>query len=210
MLWFHLHLGERDWDEALKLAASFRKGDKVTTSYLTALVHLRKREPARAAPEVAVLQQAYERRRADRQLELRLWEVQGLLMCQQGSADGGLKLLKRAVDKTKDNYQHHAWGGGAYHMEAWGLAALWADRLEVAEEAFLEALAHDAGCARAALGLQVLCERLGRTEEAGRYAELAQRCWRRAAPSTLAAELAALRGDGLAPSARGAQSPVND
>jgi hypothetical protein len=64
----------------------------------------------------------------------------------------------------------------------------------VAEEAFLEALAHDAGNARAALGLQVLCERQGRSEEAARYAELAQRGWRRAAPGALEAELAALRG----------------
>jgi tetratricopeptide (TPR) repeat protein len=210
LLWFHLHLGERNWDEALKLAAGYRRGDKTLASYLTALVYLRKREPARAAPEVAVLQQAYERRRSDENLQLRLWEVQGMLMCQQGSAEGGLKLLKRAVDKTKDDYRYHAWGGGAYHMENWGVAALGADRLDVAEEGFLEALAHDAGSARAALGLQVLCERQGRTEEAARYAELAQRCWRRAAPSDLAAELAALRAGTLTTTAGRSEPPVND
>ena len=31
-----------------------------------------------------------------------------------GSGEAGLKLLKRNVDQTKDNYQSHAWGGGAF------------------------------------------------------------------------------------------------
>ncbi|MCC6419198.1 MAG: tetratricopeptide repeat protein [Gemmataceae bacterium] len=210
-LWFHLHLGAREWDEALKIAAGYRRSDKVTASYLTALVYLRRREPDRAAPEVAVLQHAYQTKRsnkpADKLLERQLWETQGLLMCQQGAADGGLKLLAKAVDRTKNDYQHHAWGNGAYYMEAWGVAALWANRLDVAEEAFLEALAHDTGCARAALGLQVLCERLGRTEEAARYAALAQRCWRRAAPSVLQAELVALRGQTTTTSSLAPKTP---
>jgi hypothetical protein len=67
--------------------------------------------------------------------------------------------------------------------------------MDTAEEAFLESLAHDPGCAQAALGLQVLCERQGRTEEAARYAELAHRCWRRATQETFQAELAYLRGE---------------
>ena len=97
----------------------------------------------------------------------------------QGGADGGLKLLAKIVDKTKDDFRHHAWGHGAYYMEAWGEAALKAGRLDVAEEAFLEALAHDWGSVRGALGMQVVCEREGRTEEALRFAELASRCWPR-------------------------------
>jgi hypothetical protein len=103
-------------------------------------------------------------------------------MCQSGAPDGGLKLLARVVERLKDDYSHHAWGNGAYYMEAWGVAALQNGKDEVAEEAFHEALAHDPGSVRAALGMQVLCERRGRTEEAGRYAELAQRCWKRADP----------------------------
>src|SRR5207237_4249047 len=83
-------------------------------------------------------------------------------------------------EKTKDDYGHHSWGGGAYYMEVWGQAALAANRLDVAEEAFLEALAHDAGSAKAAMGLQTLCERQGRTDEAARYAALARRFWRHA------------------------------
>jgi tetratricopeptide (TPR) repeat protein len=191
--WFQLHLAERNWDEALKVADRYRKGDRVQASCLRALVYLKKGDAARAAPEVAVLQQAYQNRRGDKKLELDLWEVQGMLLCAQGQPDGGLRLLARLVERTKDDYRHHAWGNGASYMETWGIAALQAGRLDVAEEAFLEALAHDPGSVRGALGLQVLCERQGRTEEAARYAELAHRCWRRAAPETLQAELAALQ-----------------
>src|SRR5205085_7086211 len=102
------------------------------------------------------------------------------------------------------DYGHHAWGNGSYFMEAWGSAALQAGRAEVAEEAFLEALAHDPGSVRAALGLQVLCEQQGRTEEAERFADLARRCWRRADPHCLQAELTALRSQRFNVSARGA------
>jgi hypothetical protein len=78
-------------------------------------------------------------------------------------------------------------------MEAWGVAALQAERPVVAEEAFLEALAHDPGSVRAALGMQVLCEQQGRNDEALRYADLARRCWSRADPQRFQAELADLR-----------------
>lgn len=191
--WFRLHLAERNWDDALKIAALYRKSDKITCSYMTALVYLRKREPDRAAAEVNVLKQAYENRRNDKQLEMRLWETLGLLECLQGNPDSGLKLLAKAVGRTKDDYRHHAWGQGAYYMEAWGMAALLTGKHDVAEEAFLESLAHDAGCVRAALGMQVLCERVGRNEEAVRFGDLAQRCWRRADSGQLQAELQALR-----------------
>jgi tetratricopeptide (TPR) repeat protein len=193
MHWFRLHLAERDWDEALRVARQFRKNDKPTASYLTALVHLRKGETDRAAPEVDVLQEAYRSRRNDKQLELRLWETQGTLLSQRGEADAGLKLLAKTVARTKDDYFRHSWGHGAYYMEAWGIAALQAGKLDVAEEAFLETLAHDTGSVRGALGLQIVCERRGRSEESVRYAELAQRCWRRADQGCLPQELAALR-----------------
>ena len=79
-------------------------------------------------------------------------------------------------------------------MEAWGIAALQAGKADVAEEALLEALAHDAGSVRGALGMQVLCERQGRTTEAEQYAALAHRCWRRAEVQSLDTELALIRG----------------
>jgi tetratricopeptide (TPR) repeat protein len=192
--WFRLALGQRHWDEALEIANGFRKRDKLTASYMAALVYLKKGEPGRAAAEVEVLRQAYQTHKTDRTLELRLWEVQGLLMCRTGAADAGVRLLAKAVAKTKDDYQHHAWGNGAYYMEAWGIGALQGGKAEAAEEAFLEALAHDPGSVRAALGMQVLCEQQGRAEEAERFAELARRCWRKADPADLEAELAALRG----------------
>jgi tetratricopeptide (TPR) repeat protein len=191
--WFRLYLAERNWTEALKITEQFRKSDKLTRSYLSALVYLKEGDPARAAPEVEVLRQAYLERKSDSELEFRVWETQGLLLCQTGAVDSGLKLLAKAVDRSKSSYRHHSWGNGAYYMEAWGIAALHGNRPVIAEEAFLEALAHDPGSVRAALGLQVLCERLGRTEEAGRYAELAQRCWRRADPRNFATELAWIR-----------------
>ena len=43
------------------------------------------------------LRQAYHDRKDDRQLEYRLWETQGLLLCHMGAADAGLKLLARAA-----------------------------------------------------------------------------------------------------------------
>ena len=194
LTWFRLHLAERDWAEALKIADELRKSDKATASYMAALVYLKQGDAARAAPEVEVLQHAARDRKNDKLLEYRLQETQGVLMCQTGGADAGLKLLQRAVDKTKNDYTHHAWGNGAYYMEGWGIAALHAGKSDVAEEAFLEALAHDPGSVRAALGLQVLCEKLGRTDEAERYAELAKRCWAKADPQRLEVELAEMRG----------------
>ena len=56
-------------------------------------------------------------------------------------------------------------------MESWGVGALEAGNAVDAEEAFQEALAHDAGSVRGALGLWALCDRLGRTEEAGALPE---------------------------------------
>jgi tetratricopeptide (TPR) repeat protein len=205
--WFRLALAERDWPETVKIVDHFRKNDKKTASYLAALVYLKQGNAGRAAAEVEVLRHAYadrkdektkeEKTKDEKTLEDRLWETQGLLLCLEGDADSGLRLLAKAVERTKNDHSHHAWGNGAYYMEAWGIAALGAHKTDVAEEAFLEALAHDPGSVRAALGLQVLCECQGRTEEARRYAELAQRCWRKADAHCLAAELSSLRDQGL-------------
>jgi tetratricopeptide (TPR) repeat protein len=194
---FRLHLAERAWDDAAALVEELRRSDKVTAGYLGAVLYLKQGQPERALPEIEVLQHAFANGKQDPRMELRLWETQGLYMCQTGDADVGLKLLGKTVDRSKNDYTHHAWGNGAYYMELWGTAALQSNRHEVAEEAFLEALAHDPGSVRAALGLQVLCEYQGRSEEAVRYAELARRCWNRADPGRLEAELAALRGEGF-------------
>jgi tetratricopeptide (TPR) repeat protein len=196
-LWFRLHLAERDYAAALKMAEHFAKNDKLTAAYMRALVYLKKGDTERAVPEVAILQDAYQSKRSDRDLELRLWETQGTLMALTGAAEGGLKLLARTIDKTKNDYRHHSWGHGAYYMEVWGSAALKAGKLDIAEEAFLEALAHDTGSVRGALGMQVICERQARSEEAIRFADLAGRCWRRADAGCLQTELADMRGQKL-------------
>lgn len=162
---------------------------------MAALVYLRMGDPLRALPEIEVLQQSYRDNKNDKKLELNLWEVQGLYLCATGSGDAGLKLLQKAVERTKDSYSHHAWGNGAQYMEAWGAGALLANRLDVADEAFHEALAHDPGSVRAALGMQIVCERQGRTEEIPRYALLARKSWSKADPGHLQVELSALRGE---------------
>ena len=107
-------------------------------------------------------------------------------MCQKGDGEAGLKLFKKLVDATKNDFGHHAWGNGAVYMESWGVGALEAGSVADAEEAFQEALAHDAGSVRGALGLWALCERLGRTEEADRYLKLAHRVWAKADPKDFA------------------------
>src|SRR5262245_19191830 len=180
--WFRMHVAEHDWAEAQKIVTEFRKNDKAMGAYLAALIHLEQGDTGKASAEVDVLRQAQQTKKHDRRLEQRLWEVQGLLSCQTGSGDAGLKLIQRIVDKTKDDYTHHQWGGGAYFMEQWGIGALECGNAAAAEEAFQEALAHDAGSVRGALGMQALCERLGRTDEAQRYAAVARRCWAKADP----------------------------
>jgi tetratricopeptide (TPR) repeat protein len=199
---FRLLLAERDYAGALKIAEEartrgkgrFRRaGDKNQWSYLLALVYLKQGDTERVVPHLEVLQAALRNRKNDRGLELKLLEVQGLYLCRTDAGSAGLKLLAKAVEKTKNDFSHHAWGNGAYYMEAWGVGALAAGKLDVAEEAFHEALAHDPGSVRAALGMQVLCERQGRTEESERYAALARRCWSKADSGALQAELAALR-----------------
>ena len=194
-VWFQLHMAERDYEAALKIAEAERKVIKFGGIYMAALVYLAEDDLEQAAREVGLLQEEQKKNAGDKQIQVRLWEVQGRLRCRQGQADEGLALLSKAVERSKVDYSAHAWGNGAYHMQAWGLAALGCQRYEVAEEAFLEALAHDAGCVHAALGMQVLCEKRGRADEAARYAELAQRCWRQAAPSDLKRELDVLRSE---------------
>lgn len=180
--WFRMAVTRRDWAEAGKLAEHYRKTDKLAAAYHAAVVALEQGNTGRAAAEVDVLRQAQQSKKGNRAQELRLWEVQGRLMCQTGQGEAGVRLLRRTVEKTKDDYAHHAWGGGAYYMETWGVAALEAGLAAEADEAFQEALAHDAGSVRGALGLWALCSRLGKSDEAERYLRVARRCWAKADP----------------------------
>jgi hypothetical protein len=199
--WARLALAERDWPGALKISQDLRKKEKLTAAYVAALVYLAQGDADRALPEIQVLQEAFHFKKSDTELEYRLWETQGLWLCRTGHAEPGLKLLARAAERSKDDYRHHGWGNGAYFMEIWGAAALQAGKMQAAEEGFLEALAHDPGSVRGALGMQVLCERQGRAEEAERFAALARRCWKRADPGRLEAELTHLHGKPVATAA---------
>lgn len=117
---------------------------------------------------------------ADKKLEMRYWETRGTALCKSGMVEQGLVLLKKAADASKGDYAMHAWGHGAYYLESWGIAALAARNDTVAEEAFLEAIAHDPGSFRGALGMQILCERLGRSAEAKQYQSMAEKAWQHA------------------------------
>jgi tetratricopeptide (TPR) repeat protein len=181
--WFRMSITEKDWDGCEKLIAQFRRTDKSGGAYYAALVALEKGDTDQAGREVDTLRQAQQSRKNDRTMERRLWEVQGRHLCQKGDGEAGLKLLKKLVDATKNDFGHHAWGNGAVYMESWGVGALEAGSAIDAEEAFQEALAHDAGSIRGALGLWALCDRLGRFEEAERYLKVAHRVWARATPT---------------------------
>jgi len=189
LTWYSLFLNSYDWDNAMRIADRQRKPDKATGSYLAAMVYLLQDNTSAAEIEVQVLEEANRTRKGNRRLELRLWETRGLLLCQTGHADEGLKLLFKCVTATKDDYQHHAWGNGAYYMERWGLAALRTGKWDQAEEAFLEAMAHDSGSVYGAMGMQVLCAYLGRSEEAAHFAELARKFWSKAEPQDYNARL---------------------
>jgi tetratricopeptide (TPR) repeat protein len=179
--WFRMALGSKDWDEAAKIVEFFRRGDKSNGAYYAAQLYLEKGDIERARAEVDTLRSLQQTRKTDKRLEQRLFEVQGRFLCQTGNGAAGLKMLKKVVDATKNDFGHHAWGNGAVYMETWGVAALEAGSATDAEEAFQEALAHDAGSVRGALGLWALCDRVGRSDEAARYLKLAHRVWAKAA-----------------------------
>lgn len=181
--WFRLSLMRKDWAATEQFVANIRKNNKVNAAYFAAVVALERGESDRARAEVNVLQQAEQSKRGDKLAERRLWEVLGRLECQTGNGEAGCKLLRRIVANTKDDFAHHAWGNGAIYMEVWGIAALEGGIASEAEEAFQEALAHDAGSVRGALGMWAVCDRLGRVEEAARYLKVAKRCWAKAAPA---------------------------
>ena len=114
-------LAEKDWDDGQKLIDQFRRTDKATGAYYAALVALEKGDTEQAGREVDTLRQSQQTRKTDKTLERRLWEVQGRYLCQKGEGDAGLKLLKKLVDATKNDFGHHAWGNGAVYMESWGI-----------------------------------------------------------------------------------------
>jgi Tfp pilus assembly protein PilF len=188
---FLLHAAERQWDDARKVLDTMK--DPQTVHYLTALYHLKQNRPDLAAASVEALKKALQApadKKTDRNLlENRQLETEGLLLCQQGDPKAGLALLAKLRERTTDTHRQIGWAHGAYFDEVHGMAALKSGQDEIAEEALQHALAHDRGSARGALGMQVLCERQGRDDEARRFRAMARRIWAKADPGALDAEL---------------------
>ncbi|HEY3997555.1 MAG TPA: hypothetical protein VGO93_01735 [Candidatus Xenobia bacterium] len=85
------------------------------------------------------------------------------------------------------------WGQGAYYDNLWAEMALGAGRLDEAQEAFCEGLAHEHGSIVAVLGLQVVSERKHQATLAASYAARAQAVWSQADPGARDRLLARLR-----------------
>jgi tetratricopeptide (TPR) repeat protein len=177
--WIRMAIAQEDWKEAEKQAIELRGKDKSAGAYWAAIIALNRGDVSKAKVELDALKPAKDKK--DNKInEVRQWEIEGRVLCANREAEKGLKLLKQCVDKTKNDYRHHAWGNGAVLMEAWGEAALECGNASDASEAFQEALAHDSGSVRGALGMWALCDKDGRSEEAERYLKLAKKCWCRA------------------------------
>lgn len=175
--WLRMAILSEDWADAEQLVAPMIKSDRAGAAYWAGLAAIARGNLSHANEELKTLKKGF---RALRQRETRIWELEGRLRCLQGDGDAGLAMLRKAVDKTKNDYRHHAWGNGAVLMEAWGESALACGNAAEADEAFQEALAHDAGSVIGALGMWALCERLGRHEQADRFLKVARKCWARA------------------------------
>ena len=194
--WFGLYMDERNYEAALKIANSYSKKSKsMDPVYMRARVYLAKNDLEKAAKEIETLEKAHEKKKKkDKRIERYLNLTKAILLCRKGNSEEGLKLFKELADFTANDFRSHSWGAGASVMEIWGLEALRAGHAESAEEAFLEAIAHDPnGSVRGALGMQVLCEQQNRTEEAKLFSDLARRCWHQADPGLIEAELTAIR-----------------
>lgn len=126
----------------------------------------------------------------------RMAEVKGRWLMQSGQAAEGLKLLEEAAAKVVKDAGAHAWGGGGYLLEVWGETALRAGKLDVAEEAFHEALAHEHGSVLGAIGMQVVWERRGDREMAEHYAARARLAWAGADAGAFERQLARVRALG--------------
>lgn len=174
------HLAVREYATLQKLIDDARSKDKKAHAYLAALLYLNQGIPAKTQTEIETLEESLKKNSSDKKLQNRVWETRGLYLCQTGQSEQGLGMLKKAAVASQSNYEQHAWGHGAYFMEIWGQAALAAGNHAEAEEAFLEALAHDPGSFYGAAGLMVLCERTGKLDDVAQYRTMAEKAWQHA------------------------------
>jgi len=183
--------------EELEQWAQRRRGTNAPDGdYIGALSHLNRNDLPGALPLLTKVEEQW-KKNAKANL-YRYNEVKGRYLVQSGNVDEGLKLLKEAAGLTVKDTGLHAWGGGSYVLEVWGEAALRAHRWDEAEEAFLEAMAHEHGSIIGALGLQVTAEQRGRSDLAAHYAARAAAIWKNADPDALTRQLERLRRLGSA------------
>jgi Tfp pilus assembly protein PilF len=158
--------------------------------YIGAIVRLNRGDLAGAQPLVANVEEQWKKQPGN---AYRYDEVKGRYLAQSGQVDEGLTMLREAAAKAVKDSGLHAWGGGSYVLEVWGETALRAHRLDEAEEAFLEALAHEHGSVIGALGMQVVWEQRGNPSMARHFAARAGAIWKDADPGALDRQLQRLR-----------------
>ncbi|MHB2019568.1 MAG: hypothetical protein ACYCW6_21705 [Candidatus Xenobia bacterium] len=115
-------------------------------------------------------------------------------LIETGKVDQGFALFRKTAARSVNDANLHFFGGGGYFPEVYGEEALRHHRLDEAEFAFSESLAHDHGSIVAALGMQVVEEARGNKELAASYAARAADMWKHADPGSLQRQLDRLRG----------------
>jgi len=111
-----------------------------------------------------------------------------------GQVDEGMDLFEKTAWDSVQDGSIHFFGGGGYFPEAWGEQCLRLGRLDDAEFAFHEALAHEHGSIVATLGMQVVWERRNRPDLAKHYADRAAELWKNADKGALDRQLERMRG----------------
>lgn len=197
------------WARLLQLKGSVDELDawaearRTTTAadgyYIGAIAKLDRGDAAAALPLIEHVEAQFKKGPTHSNNIYRYNEVKGRYLVMTGGVDEGLKLLREAGAKAVKDTELHAWGGGSYMLEVWGSAALAARRLDEAEEAYHEALAHEHGSVIGALGMQVVSEQRGRSDLAEHYAGRARTIWKGADEGALDRQLSRLRKLAAAP-----------
>jgi len=167
-----------------------KNANAVDAYYVGAIARLDRNDLPGTEPMLAKVEEQWKKQPAN---IYRYNEIKGRYLVQSGQVDEGLKLLREAGAKAVKDSGLHAWGGGSYILEVWGEAALRAHRLDEAEEAFHEALAHEHGSILGALGMQVVWETRGRLDMAEHYSARAGAIWRGADAGALRRQLERMR-----------------
>lgn len=189
--WARLIQLKADPKELDAWATARRENNAPDGFYIGAIAKLDLDDTAAAQPLIQRVEEDFKRNPVNM---YRFNEVQGRYLVQTGTdVDGGLKLLREAGAKAVKDSGLHAWGGGSYVLEVWGETALRARRWDEAEEAFLEALAHEHYSIVGALGMQVVWEARGQQDRARHYAERAAAIWKGADPGYAERHLERLR-----------------